>query len=325
MGGVRPQRSVRAAVPPLTGEQAIARVAAVDLGTNSTRLLICDAVRTGSGQVKLRDIERIETVTGLGRGVDSSGRLATDAIERTAQVLRTYGHRIRDAGVTRARAIATSAARDATNQDDFLKAARQALGFQPDIITGFEEAALVFSGATGGLSTAKVSNTVVVDIGGGSTEIVTDRGGVSIDIGSIRLTERCLPSHPATTRDLAAARQEGTRLMNESVIPHLRSRGMGVAGTWTSLAAIHLDLNRYDPEKVESTTLVVADIERMVTWLGTLTLKDKQAIRALNPARAPMILGGAIVAETAMHVLGLDKVEITSHDTLDGVCLSLLE
>ena len=286
------------------------------MGTNSTRLLIADLTRDG-----LVDVERIEKVTGLGRGVDRSGRLSPDAIARTTRVLQSYSRRIRETGVEAARAVATSAARDATNQDEFVEAARRALGFRPDIIGGEEEARLVFAGATEG--TPDPGATLVVDIGGGSTEIVTDAGGVSTDIGSVRLTERCLPAHPASARDLAAARREAALVMGAAAVP-LRSRAMGAAGTWTSLAAIHLRLDTYDSHEVEGTTLHLEDVVRMVAWLGSLSLGEKEAIPSLNPKRAPVILGGAVVAETSLRLLGLDRIIVTGHDILDGVCMSVV-
>lgn len=312
---MRPQGAAGSTIQPLTPGGGTWRVAAVDMGTNSTRLLIAD--RTESGLV---DMERIETVTGLGRGVDRSGRLAPDGIERTALVLQSYGRRIRQAGVHAARAVATSATRDASNRDEFVEAATQALGFRPDIISGEEEADLVFAGATGGMPDPGA--TVVVDIGGGSTEIVTDEGGVSTDIGSIRLTERCLPNHPATVHDLAAARREATRVMTASDLPR-RSGARGAAGTWTSLAAMHLGLDSYDSHEVEGTTLGLEEAERIVAWLGSLSLAEKEAIPSLNPKRAPIILGGAVVAETALRLLGLSRITVTGHDILDGVCLSI--
>ena len=286
------------------------------MGTNSTRLLIADV--TGAG---LEDVERIETVTGLGRGVDSSGRLSPEAMERTTRVLAVYGGRIRESGVQAARAVATSAARDAGNRDELVEAARGALGFRPDIIGGEEEAVLVFAGATG--SAPYPAAMVVVDVGGGSTEIVTDRGGVSTDIGSIRLTERCLPNQPATPGDLAAARREAARVIGAADLPR-RDTAMGAAGTWTSLAAMHLGLDTYDSPAVEGVTLRLADLEAMVTWLGSLTLDEKRAIPSLNPERAPIILGGAVVAETSLRILGLSEITVTGHDILDGVCLSLV-
>ncbi len=293
------------------------RFAAVDIGTNSTRLLIADVESHG-----VADVERIEKVTGLGRDSTRSGRLAPESIRRTARVLAGYGQRIRSAGVTGSRAVATAATRDAVNREEFLAAARQALGFQPDVIGGEEEADLCFRGATA-RSSAR-GETVVVDIGGGSTEIVTDHGGVSVNIGSIRLTERCLPAHPATPAHLAAAREAATEALR-SADPVRRKNGLGTAGTWTTLAAILLRLDRFDPAGVEGAGLSLADLEGMVSRLGRLTLDQKRAIPGLDPLRAPVILGGAVIAETALRVLGLERITVTGYDILDGVCLALAE
>lgn len=293
------------------------RFAAVDIGTNSTRLLIADVGRHG-----MADVERIELVTGLGRGSTRSGRLTPEAIERTARVLAGYGRKIGTAGVTGSRAVATAATRDAVNREDFLVAARKALGFRPDVIGGEEEAELCFRGATA--RNGDPGRTVVLDIGGGSTEIVTDHGGVSVNIGSIRLTERCLPAHPATPEHLADARREAARVMGAATPPR-RSRAMATAGTWTALAAMHLRLDTHDSHEVEGTALGLADMERMVAWLGSLSLEEKEAIPSLDPRRAPIILGGAVVAETALRVLGLETVTVTGYDILDGVCLALAD
>lgn len=313
---MRSQGTGQTALRTLSAGRTARRVAAVDIGTNSTRLLIADVTTDG-----LVDVERVENVTGLGRGVDSSGRLSPAAIERTTRILGCYGRRIREAGAKAARGVATSAARDATNRDEFVEDARRALGFRPDIIDGEEEARLVFAGATGGMPDPGA--TVVVDIGGGSTEVVTDAGGVSTDIGSIRLTERCLPDHPASGRDLGAARREATRVMGAADLPR-RSVAMGAAGTWTSLAAMQLGLDTYDSHEVEGTTLELEELMQLVAWLGSLSLEEKQAIPSLDPERAPIILGGAVVAETSLRLLGLRRITVTCHDILDGVCLSMV-
>lgn len=298
------------------------RAAAVDIGTNSTRLLIADLAERGGGPPVLAAVERTEEVTGLGRGVDRSGRLSPDAMERTLRVLASYGRRIEEAGAAAARAVATSAARDAANGGEFLEAAAAALGFRPEIIDGEEEAALVFEGAAGRL--ADPGGAVVIDIGGGSTEMVTDQGGVSIDIGSVRLTERRLPRHPASGNDLAAARREAAHLLDAPGLPR-RSKGIGAAGTWTSLAALHLDLDDGGPDQIEGTVLDLDAVTALTNRLAALTLEGKQALPSLNPKRAPVILGGAAVAETCLHILGLKEITITSRDILDGVCLSLAQ
>ena len=293
------------------------RFAAVDIGTNSTRLLI--AYVEGRG---MADVKRIEKVTGLGRDSTRSGRLAPEAIERTTRVLAGYGQRIRSAGVAASRAVATAATRDAANREEFLATARQALGFRPDVIGGEEEADLCFRGATA--RHGDPARMVVVDIGGGSTEIVTDQGGVSVNIGSIRLTERCLPAHPATPGHLAAARRTAAGAIRPAG-PANRTEALGTAGTWTTLAAIHLRLDRFDPAPVEGAVVSLADLEGMVSRLGRLTLAQKRAIPGLDPLRAPVILGGAVIAETALRTLGLERITVTGYDILDGVCLALAE
>ncbi|MDE0138810.1 MAG: Ppx/GppA phosphatase family protein [bacterium] len=293
------------------------RFAAVDIGTNSTRLLIAEVGRDG-----MADVERIEQVTGLGRDSTRSGRLTPESIGRTVRVLAGYGRRIGSAGVTRSRAVATAATRDAVNREEFLAAARQALGFRPDVIGGEEEADLCFRGATARHGDA--GRMVVVDIGGGSTEVVTDQGGVSVNIGSIRLTERCLPTHPAASEHLAAARRTASEAMQPAGLTH-RREALGTAGTWTTLAAIHQRLGRFDPTRVEGAGLSLTDLGGMVSRLGGLTLEEKRAIPGLDPLRAPVILGGAVIAETALRVLGLERITVTGYDILDGICLALAD
>lgn len=295
----------------------MARFAAVDIGTNSTRLLIADVGRDG-----MADLERIEQVTGLGRDSTRSGRLTPESIGRTVGVLAGYGQRIRLAGVTRSRAVATAATRDAVNREEFLAAARQALGFRPEVIDGEEEAELCFRGATA--RHGDPDRKVVVDIGGGSTEIVTDQGGVSVNIGSVRLTERCLPTHPAAPEHLAAARRTAADAMRQAALAE-RPEALGTAGTWTTLAAIHQRPDRFHPEAVDGASLSLDDLGGMVSRLGGLTLEEKRAIPGLDPLRAPVILGGAVIAETALRVLGLERITVTGYDILDGVCLALAQ
>ncbi len=285
------------------------------MGTNSTRLLVADVSERG-----FEDIERIENVTGLGLGVDGTGRLSSEAIERTLRTLSTYRAVIRRIDVQATRAVATSATRDAANGNAVVDAAREVLGFRPEIIEGEEEAALVFAGATRLVDNP--DDVLVIDIGGGSTEIVSNRLGVSIDIGSIRLTERCLPHHPATPADLADARREAGRVIGGADLAD-RPTGIGTAGTWTTLAALSLGLDSQKPMEVEGAGLNLDDLEKLVRWLASLSLAEKQSLPAMNPKRAPMILGGAIVAETALRTLGLEQVTVTGYDILDGVCLSL--
>lgn len=291
------------------------RVAAIDIGTNSTRLLIADRSEAG-----LVDVERTTMVTSLGRGVDESGHLAADAISRTVSALAGYESAIRAASAASARAVTTSAGRDASNREDLFDAAFQVLGFRPEVISGEDEAALSFAGATHGA--ADPARTVVIDTGGGSTEFVADDGGVSIDIGSVRLTERCLPHHPVAAVELNAARAEAARVVGSRDLP-FRPTAIGVAGTWTSLAAMHQGLEAYDADQVEGTDMTLDDVRRLVNWLSGMTLEQKEAIPSLDPKRAPVIVGGAVVAEASLQALALDRIRISEHDLLDGICLTL--
>lgn len=292
--------------------------AAVDIGTNTVRLLIVDD--EGAEQV------RLTRVTGLGKGTDASGRLAPDAIARTVGVLARYGDAMRSAGVRAARAVATSATRDAENRDEFLDAAEQALGIRPETITGIEEARLAFAGATAGMSGP--GPFLVVDVGGGSTEFVWERDGtvdaVSVDIGSVRLTDRLLPERPASFDAVERAMRHVEALIVAGVgeVPAFGTV-IGVAGTWTSLAAISLGLPAYDRDAVHRSRLARIDVDRLVERLASMTVEETAAIPSLDPARAPVILAGAVVAREAMRFLGATEVLVSEHDLLDGVIAGL--
>jgi exopolyphosphatase/guanosine-5'-triphosphate,3'-diphosphate pyrophosphatase len=291
--------------------------AAVDIGTNSMRLLVVDAAGG--------EIGRWQRVTGLGLGVDSTGRLSPDAIERTVDVLALYGELMRSNGVVRARAVATSASRDAANRDEFFDRAERALGLRPELIEGVEEAALSFAGAT--LDAPGDGPFVVSDIGGGSTELVyrVDGAvtGMSVDIGSVRLTERLLPDHPADFDQLEAAGRLVDELLANANVPTDDAVVIGVAGTWTSLAAISLGLAAYDREAVHHAALSRDVVDHLVLWLAALDVDETAAIPALDPARAPVILAGAVVARGVMRRLAAGEVIVSEHDLLDGVVASL--
>lgn len=290
--------------------------AAVDIGTNSMRLLIV----AGDGT----EIGRWARVTGLGKGLDSSGRLAQDAIDRTVAVLEEYGRLTTEHGVARARAVATSASRDAVNRDDFFDRAEEALGFRPELITGVEEASLSYRGATQGASGE--GPYVVVDIGGGSTEFVWSTDGEvtgnSIDIGSVRLTDRLLSERPVSFDELEAASRHVEALFASVPVPPARTV-IGVAGTWTSLAAIAQDLAVYDREQVHGWPLGRPEVERLIGLFASQTVEQTAAIPALDPARAPVILAGAVIAREAMRHLGCLEVVVSEHDLLDGVVAAL--
>lgn len=289
------------------------RVGVVDIGTNSMRLLI-----TGGGTETGRWVE----VTGLGRGVDASGRLSAEAIGRTVSVLRRYGILMDTHGVEVRKAIATSACRDATNREEFFDLAEKALGVRPTLITGEEEARLAYEGATAGWDLEPP--VVVCDIGGGSTELVTADAEFSVDVGSVRLTETHLPHRPATPEELAVARRHLAGLLSPL---ELRPPGtlVGVAGTWTSLAAIDLQLTVYERETVHGHRIRRERLVGLVEGLATLTLEETRKIPSLDPARAPVILGGALVAEGVMLALDAKEAVISERDTLDGAANRLLD
>ena len=288
------------------------KVAVVDIGTNSMRLLITD------GQVE--DGRWVE-VTGLGRGVDSTGRLSEDAMERTLTVLGGYGSLMERAGVARRAAIATSASRDASNRVEFFDRAEHALGVRPVLISGGREAILAFDGATSGLDVA--GPIVVSDIGGGSTELVSSDSGLSIDIGSVRLTERHLPDRPPTTQGMRRAWSHVRALLADIELGEVATH-VGVAGTWTSLAAIAQDLPKYDRERVHGYELPKEQLDRVLGLLSRMTVEETAAIPSLDPNRAPVILAGSVVASIVMEKVGVDETLISVRDTLDGLASELL-
>jgi exopolyphosphatase/guanosine-5'-triphosphate,3'-diphosphate pyrophosphatase len=285
------------------------RLAAIDIGTNSMRLLLVEQV--GDGLVELG---RFERVTGLGRGVDASGLLSDEAIDRTLLALAEFGGRMAELKVDRRRAVATSAARDASNRDRFFDQADLALGVRPEMITGEEEAALAFAGATDRIDGP--GPFLIVDIGGGSTEFVTADGGRSFDIGSVRLTERVLGDRPATVEQMTAARA----LVAEAFLPVTPFTGtvVGVAGTWTSLARIVSSGG--DPHLA---TLTASQVSALADRMAGLTVEATASLPGLDPARAPVILAGAVVAEAAVAASGCSEVVVSVHDLLDGVVAGL--
>ncbi len=288
------------------------RVGVVDIGTNSMRLLITDgATETG----------RWVEVTGLGRGVNASGRLSPEAIGRTLPVLRRYGILMDTHGVEVRKAIATSACRDATNREEFFDLAEEALGVRPTLISGEEEARLAYEGATAGWELKPPL--VVCDIGGGSTELVTADTAHSVDVGSVRLTETDLPHRPAPSEELAAARRRAAELFASlDLLPP--GTLVGVAGTWTSLAGIDLELPVYAREAVHGHRITRERLVGLVEHLATLTLEETRRIPSLDPARAPVILGGAVVAEAVMFATDVEEALVSERDTLDGVAARLL-
>jgi exopolyphosphatase/guanosine-5'-triphosphate,3'-diphosphate pyrophosphatase len=287
------------------------RVGAVDIGTNSMRLLIVE--RIGGKRLELG---RWQRVTGLGRGVGGSGWLSEASIERTLVALAEFGGRLAELKVERCRAVATSASREAPNRESFLDRAGIALGTRPEVISGEEEARLAYTGATTGTSWPAAP--LVVDIGGGSTEFVTALGGISLRVGSVRLTEQSLPSRPAPAAELAAAREEVEAAFS-SVEPW-SGPVLGVAGTWTSLAGIRLGHG-----DVHLARLSRSEISGLIERLAGLNVAETAALPGFDPQRAPVILAGAVVAEGTVGALRAEQVMVSTHDLLDGVVAGLLE
>jgi exopolyphosphatase / guanosine-5'-triphosphate,3'-diphosphate pyrophosphatase len=287
------------------------RVGVVDIGTNSMRLLVTNGTE---------EIGRWVEVTGLGRGVDLSGTLSAEGIEESLAALARFGAEMDRAEVEKREAIATSASRDAANREAFFDLAESALGVRPRLIAGEEEARLSFAGATHQVDAA--APIVVSDIGGGSTEFVTAEGEVSVDIGSVRLTERVIPTRPAPSTELEAARALVAGLFSN--VDLQTGTLIGVAGTWTSLAAIGQGLPEYIRIRVHGHRMSRLALADTVDSLSSMSLAETAAIPALDPKRAAVILAGALVAEGVMDVLRIDEVMISEHDSLEGVARDLL-
>ncbi|MBB5912685.1 exopolyphosphatase/guanosine-5'-triphosphate,3'-diphosphate pyrophosphatase [Nocardia transvalensis] len=311
------------------------RVAAVDCGTNSIRLLIADV---GDGK-RLTDVHREMRIVRLGKGVDATGELNPEAIERTRVALHDYVDRMVDAGVTRVRMVATSATRDARNRDDFFTMAATELGrvtpgAQAEVITGDEEARLSFAGAVGELSGAE-GPFVVVDLGGGSTEVVLGsadgvEAAYSADIGCVRITERCLHGNPPTPEEVASARFFASQRLAQAfgVVPVGRARTwVGVAGTMTTLAAVALDLPEYDSEKVHLTRLSFDEVRAVCNRLIAMDHDERAAVGPIHPGRVDVIGGGAVITEVLADELarraGIAELIVSEHDILDGIAASI--
>jgi len=287
-------------------------VGVVDIGTNSMRLLITD------GETELG---RWVEVTGLGRGLDSSGSLSEDAIARTIEILEKYGQMMDRHGVEKSLAIATSASRDAANREAFFDRAESALGVRPTLISGDTEGRYAFAGATGDLELERPI--IVTDIGGGSTEFVTADTVRSVDMGTVRLGDRSLPRRPPSQSELAEAMFTTDQAFGEVRVGDVGSH-VGVAGTWTSLAAIGLELDSYDRDAVHGSRLTIDDIGDLVARLSKMTIEQTRRIPSLDPKRAPVILPGAIIARAVMGTLGVDETIVSESDTLDGAAMELI-
>ncbi len=305
------------------------RVAAVDCGTNSIRLLVAD-VCAGS---KI-DVHREMRVVRLGQGVDRTGELAPEAIERTRVALVDYAATCRDLGAERIRMVATSASRDARNRDDFRAMVLEVLGAEPEVISGDEEAALSFDGATRGLDPAE-GPFLVMDIGGGSTElvlgtVVAGRGSVdaarSVDVGCVRLTERHLAGDPPALHEVASAEADvdNALVLVRQVVPVERARtAIGLAGSVTTVAALALDLAEYDSERIHLSRLSAADVRDVTDRLLAMTRDERAALPVMHPGRVDVIGAGALVLRVLVERLGLPEVLVSESDILDGIAWSV--
>ena len=300
------------------------RVAGIDCGTNSIRLLIAD-VSDG----RLTDVARRMEIVRLGEGVDRTGRLSEQALARTRKALLGYAAEIAELGVTRVRMCATSASRDASNAQDFRDMVRGVLGVGPEVITGTEEAALSFTGAVAGLTAERPY--LVVDIGGGSTEFVTGSTAVdhaiSMDIGCVRMTERHLHADPPTPAEIHNAERDIAAAVDIALtaVPGRDARTLvGLAGTVTTVTALAKELPEYDSSRIHHSEVSLEAVSRVTAELLAMTVEQRLALPVMHPGRADVIGAGALILRTVMERSGHSSVIASEHDILDGICYSLV-
>lgn len=300
------------------------RVAAIDCGTNSIRLLVADV----EGDRKA-DVHREMRVVRLGQGVDRTGELAPEAIERTRLALVDYASICNELGVEATRMVATSASRDARNGGDFRDMVLQVLGAEPDVVSGDEEAALSFDGATRDLDPAD-GPFLVMDIGGGSTELVIGttsvEAGRSVDVGCVRLTERHLRDDPPTVAQIAAAEADvdaALALARETVPVEKACTAIGLAGSVTTVAALALGLTAYDPERIHLSRIPAAQVREVSDRLLAMTREERAALPVMHPGRVDVIGAGALVLATLVDRLELPEVLVSEADILDGIAWSI--
>ncbi|WP_395360954.1 exopolyphosphatase [Streptomyces sp. YH02] len=308
------------------------RVAGIDCGTNSIRLLVADVTvsdgASGAGSTRdLVELYRRMTIVRLGQGVDKTGRLAPEALERTFAACREFAEVIEELGAEKLRFVATSASRDAENRADFVNGVVEILGVEPEVITGDQEAEFSFTGATGELHGD--DRRLVVDIGGGSTEFVVGSRHVeaarSVDIGCVRLTERHVRHDPPTAEEVDAIRADvraALDLAAETVPIDTAETLVGLAGSVTTVAAIALGLPEYDSEKIHHARITAAQVAEVTDRLLASTHAERAAIPVIHPGRVDVIIAGAIVLREIVERVGAHEVVVSEHDILDGIALS---
>ena len=304
------------------GQGAANRVAVIDIGTNSTRLLVADVT---DGHVQ--ELDRRTRVTRLGRGVDLSGNLATEAIEAVCEVIAEYVVAYEQLDVSAVTAIATSAVRDASNGEAFIAELRERFALTARTLDGEEEALLTYRGATA--EDPPPGPVVVIDIGGGSTELIVGTGAevdfhTSVQAGVLRQTERHLASDPPTPAELEELAGDVLGLISAALASRpavYAESGIAVAGTPTSLAAIDQRLDPYDPQRVHGYRLSLDSIQHMLSQLASLPLAERREVTGLDPERAPTIVAGVVILIEAMRTFGLTEVEASEHDILHGAAI----
>ena len=301
------------------------RVAAVDVGTNSVRLLVAEG-----GDGNLQALERLMTITRLGRGVDATGHLDDDALRGTLDCISGYAARWQELGAQRVRISATSAVRDAADRDRFFDGVRERAGVSAEVLTGEQEARTAFLGAT-----AAVEGTppyLVLDIGGGSTELIVGTTGpeamTSRQLGCVRLTERCLVSDPPTPEELDAAvavidaeLDAVDRILDGGSAATL----VGVAGTVTTVAALYLELDEYRADAIHGTRVPAADVDAVTQRLAAMPAARRRELGPMAPGREDVIVGGCLILQRVMQRYGFDDVLVSESDILDGLALELLD
>jgi|SRR5581483_5297376 len=310
-----------------TAGSVVTRVAALDCGTNSLRLLVADV--DGSSLV---DVMRRMEIVRLGQGVDGTGRLADAALARTFAVLDDYATAIQLLGAERVRMVATSATRDASNRHDFVAGVVERLGVHPEVISGDDEAALSFDGATRELRGGSLEQPfLVVDIGGGSTEFVLGdddgaRAGRSVDIGCVRLTERHLHDDPPSESQIAAAVTDIEHAMAtvQETVPVDDARTLiGLAGSVTTVTALSLGLTEYDADRIHHALVTADQVSEVTRQLLAATHDERAALPVMHPGRVDVIGAGALVLDTIMRRCGFERVVASEHDILDGIAFSV--